>query len=189
MQGGRIASRQAAKETKGGMKMAKKYAEPQSYEAKLERVMERLGAEKYDYDWSRRECWIEFWYKGQLYRFSHSVENAQKHGVDIQYGSDVFAQVVLSLEDLARMVERGIYDLSVWVAGMKYLPQAQSVPACFAALQFQSIPEHANAVQERYRKLAKTAHPDAGGSEEQFAALQAAYKQAMAYFEERGGKL
>lgn len=90
--------------------MAKKYADPQSYEVKLERVMERLGAEKYDYDWSRRECWVEFWYKGQLYRFSHSVENAQKHGVDIQYGSDVFAQVVLSLEDLARMVERGIYD-------------------------------------------------------------------------------
>ena len=169
--------------------MAKKYADPQSYEVKLERVMERLGAEKYDYDWSRRECWVEFWYKGQLYRFSHSVENAQKHGVDIQYGSDVFAQVVLSLEDLARMVERGIYDLSVWVAGMIYLLQAPSIPMCFAAMQFQSIPEHANAVQERYRKLAKTAHPDAGGSEEQFAALQAAYCQAMAYFEERGGKL
>ncbi len=91
--------------------MAKKYAELQTYEAKLERVMERLGVEKFDYDWTRRECWIEFWYRGQLYKFVHSVANAQAHGIDIQHGSDVFAQVVLSLEDLARMVERGIYDL------------------------------------------------------------------------------
>ena len=166
--------------------MTKKYAEPQTYEAKLERVMERLGVEKYDYDWSRRECWIEFWYKGQLYRFSHSVENAQNHGVNIQYGSDVFAQVVLSLEDLARMVERGIYDLSVWVAGMKYLPQADIIPTCFAVMQFQSMPENANVVQERYRKLAKAAHPDTGGSAEQFAALQDAYRQAMSFFEKCG---
>lgn len=166
--------------------MAKKYAEPQTYEAKLERVMERLGVEKFDYDWTRRECWIEFWYRGQLYKFAHSVANAQAHGIDIQYGSDVFAQVVLSLEDLARMVERGIYDLSVWVAGMKYLPEAQSIPSCFVAMQFQVIPENANTVQERYRKLAKVAHPDTGGSAEQFEALQKAYRQAMGYFVERG---
>ena len=104
--------------------MAKQYAEPAAYEAKLEKVMARLGVEQYDYDWSRFECWVSFTYKGQLYRFSHSVQNAQEHGVNIKYGSDVFAQVVLSLEDLARMVERGIYDLGTWVAGMKYLPEA-----------------------------------------------------------------
>ncbi len=166
--------------------MAKKYAEPQTYEAKLERVMERLGVEKFDYDWTRRECWIKFWYRGQLYKFVHSVANAQAHGIDIQYGSDVFAQVVLSLEDLARMVERGIYDLSVWVAGMKYLPEAKDIPRCFAAMQFTEIPAQAVAVQERYRKLAKVAHPDTGGSAEQFAALKEAYQEAMEYFVERG---
>lgn len=31
------------------------------------------------------------------------------------------AEVVLALEDLVRMIDRGIYDLSTWVAGMKYL--------------------------------------------------------------------
>lgn len=44
--------------------MAKQYAEPQTYEAKLERIMTRLGIERYDYDWSRLACWVEFTYKG-----------------------------------------------------------------------------------------------------------------------------
>ena len=44
--------------------MAKQYAEPAAYEAKLEKVMGRLGVENYDYDWSRFECWVSFTYKG-----------------------------------------------------------------------------------------------------------------------------
>ena len=114
--------------------MAKQYAAPETYEAKLEKVMSRLGVEQYDYDWSRFECWVSFAYKGQPYRFSHSIDNAKAHGVDVRHGSDVFAQLVLSLEDLARMVERGIYDLSTWVAGMKYLPAGKNLEPCFAWL-------------------------------------------------------
>ena len=36
--------------------MAKQYAEPAAYEAKLEKVMARLGIEKYDYNWDRFSC-------------------------------------------------------------------------------------------------------------------------------------
>lgn len=162
--------------------MAKQYAEPSLYEAKLEKVMTRLGAENWDYDWSRRECWVEFTYKGERYRFSHSIQNAKAHGVDILYGSDVFAQVVLSLEDLARMVERGIYDLPTWVAGMKLLPEAKKIPTCFVAMQFKEIPASAEEVHARYKQLVKSAHPDTGGSTEQFLMLQDAYKQAVEYF-------
>lgn len=161
--------------------MPKQYAEPQQYEAKLEKVMARLGIDAYDYDWSRFECWVSFSYKSQPYRFTHSVENAQAHGVNIRYGSDVFAQVVLSLEDLARMVERGIYDLSTWVAGMKYLPAASPLPNCFQVLQFQAMPETEQAVKDRYRDLVKTAHPDTGGNEERFRALTAAKEEALAF--------
>ena len=107
--------------------MTKQYASPEQYETKLEKVMARLGVESYDYDWNRHDCWVSFTYKGQPYRFTHSVKNAKEHNIDLRYGSDAFAQVVLSLEDLARMVERGIYDLSTWVAGMKYLPAAETV--------------------------------------------------------------
>lgn len=162
--------------------MPKQYAEPAAYEAKLEKVMARLGIEQYDYDWSRFECWVSFTYKGQPYRFSHSVENAKAHGVDIRYGSDVFAQVVLSLEDLARMVERGIYDLSTWVSGMRYLPAASSLPDCFKVLQFEMVPAGAEEVEKQFKRLVKVAHPDAGGSEGQFRVLQEARKLAMQYF-------
>lgn len=164
--------------------MAKKYAAPASYEAKLEKVMGRLGVEQYDYDWSRFECWVTFTYKGQPYRFSHSVENAQAHGVDILYGSDVFAQVVLSLEDLARMVERGIYDLSTWVAGMKYLPQAKAIEPCFAGLGFIERPTTAEAVKAQYKRMAKSMHPDVGGDSAAFTALTANYQRCMELMED-----
>lgn len=166
--------------------MAKQYAEPATYEAKLEKVMSRLGVEKYDYNWDRFSCWVTFVYKGQHYQFSHSVENAREHGVNIKYGSDVFAQVVLSLEDLARMVERGIYDLSTWVAGMKYLPAGKEIPVCFQILQFTEIPEGAAEVDKQFKRLVKIAHPDAGGSEEQFRALQTAREMAIEYFKKEG---
>lgn len=159
--------------------MAKQYAEPATYEAKLEKVMARLGVEQYDYDWSRSECWVSFIYKGQPYRFSHSVQNAQNHGVNIKYGSDVFAQVVLSLEDLARMVERGIYDLSTWVAGMKYLPEAPKIEPCFIALGFSERPASAEEVKAQYKRMAKVMHPDAGGSDAAFDTLKSNYDKCM----------
>lgn len=160
--------------------MAKQYADPATYEAKLEKVMGRLGVESYDYDWSRFECWVSFTYKSQPYRFSHSIDNAKTHGVNIRYGSDVFAQVVLSLEDLARMVERGIYDLSTWVAGMKALPAASNIEPCLVALQFDRKPETADEVKARYKQLVKVLHPDVGGSEQAFLRLKENYEKCLA---------
>lgn len=159
--------------------MGKQYGAPDNYEAKLERVMERLGAESYDYDWSRRECWVEFTYKGGRYRFFHSLENAAAHGVTLKFGSDAFAQVVLSLEDLARMVERGIYDLSTWVAGMKLLPEPEKLETCFIALGFSRRPNSVEEVREKYRRLSKISHPDTGGDAETFQSLTENYKKAI----------
>ena len=163
---------------------AKKYASAENYEAKLEKVMARLGITRdhYDYNWDRFTCWVQFDYKGQLYRFEHSLKNAAAHGQKVHCGSDVFAQVVLALEDLARMVERGIYDLSTWVAGMKYLPPAPEIPDCFRVLGYDRIPESREDVGQRYKQLAKSAHPDAGGSDEQFHVLKAAYDKAVEHF-------
>jgi hypothetical protein len=173
----------------GGKDMAaKQYASAENYEAKLDKVMSRLGIEKYNYNWDRFSCWVEFTYKGQVYRFSHSIENAKAHGQTVRYGSDVFAQVVLALEDLARMVERGIYDLSTWVAGMKYLPPAADIPDCFRVLGYDRIPENQEDVSKRYKNLAKSAHPDAGGSNEQFQTLTDAYNQAVDYFKQAKGE-
>lgn len=165
----------------------KKYRPADEYERKLVRVMERLGVEEFNWNWDRWGCWIEFRYKGELYRFDHSIEKARARGIELRYGSDAFAQVVLALEDLARMVERGIYDLQVWVAGMKYLPPPVEVPEYFRFLGFDQIPSGPEEVRERYRTLAKQMHPDAGGNEMDFLKLKNAVERALQYFEAKGG--
>ncbi len=167
--------------------MAKQYAEANTYESKLEKVMQRFGADKYDYNWDRFSCWVEFWYKGQLYRFEHSIENAKLHGNNVKYGSDVFAQVVLTLEDIARMTERGIYELQTWVAGLKALPKPKDIPDCFKKLGFDDIPK-IEELKTRYRQVVKTAHPDAGGTEEYFLVVKNAYTQAEQILKERDTK-
>lgn len=151
------------------------------YERKLATVMERLGATDVNYNWDRHMAWVEFRLHGQLYRFDHSVEKAKARGFKLTYGSDVFAQLVIALEDLARMAERGIYELTTWLAGMKFLPPPIAVPACFTALGFTAIPADIEEVKARYRTLAKQLHPDGGGSAEAFMHIQKAADEAVAY--------
>ena len=175
--------------------MAKKqYGAADQYERKLTKVMERLGIEEgeFNFNWDRFSCYVEFRYHGQLYRFDHSIEKARARGVELRYGSDAFAQVVLALEDLARMVERGIYDLSTWVAGMRYLPPPIEVPSFFKFLGFEQIPAGPEDVITRYKNLAKEYHPDSGGNEEDFKRLVKAVERGKAYFEavrKKGGEM
>lgn len=165
----------------------KQYADAQCYEAKLEKVMTRLGVEKFNYDWSRFSCWVEFWFKGQFYRFEHSITNAQAHGQDIKYGSDAFAQLVLTLEDIARMSERGIYELQTWIVGLKALPPMQIIPECFTILQFNTLPATEKEITDRYRQLSKVCHPDSGGSAEMFQRLTVAKDEAIKHIQEAEG--
>lgn len=46
--------------------MAKQYASAEVYERKLDRVMERMGAEEYNYNFDRFGAWVEFRLRGQL---------------------------------------------------------------------------------------------------------------------------
>lgn len=167
------------------MAKRKQYADPYYYENKLSRVMERLGLERddYNYNFDRRGCWVEFRYKGELYRFDHTVEKAQANGVDLTYGSDAFAQVVLALEDLTRIVERGIYDLSTWVNGMKFLPPPTVIPTCFQVLGYDSMPTSVADVKARYRALSKQYHPDVGGDAQNFETIRLSAEQAIRHFE------
>lgn len=163
--------------------MKKQYASADVYEKKLEKVMERFGVKEYNFNWDRHACWVEFRYKGNLYRFDHSKEKAQAKGVELRYGSDAFAQVVLALEDLVRMVERGIYDLQTWLSGMLYLPPVVEVPTFFKTMGFDRIPTDREEVRDRYRTLAKQYHPDNGGNQEDFLTLQKASEQALKFFD------
>lgn len=168
---------------------SKQYGSADTYEKKLARVMERLGVESFDFNWDRHRCWVEFRYRNELYRFDHSIDKAKERGIKLQYGSDAFAQVVLALEDLARMVERGIYELGTWIAGMKMLPPVVEVPSFFAYLGFSQIPGSAADVRERYRQLAKTMHPDSGGDPDDFIILQKNAEKALQYFGKEGGRI
>lgn len=155
------------------------------WEHKLARVMDRLEISDYHWNADRYGGWVEFSYKDQRYRFEHTVAKAQEHGITLHYGTDAFAQIVLSLEDLARMIQRGIYDLSTWVAGMRMLPQRRNLPDCLTVLGFTEYPASVDAVKDRYRQLAKSAHPDSGGDPEWFHTLTGAAREAEALMQER----
>jgi hypothetical protein len=124
---------------------------------------------------------VQFRYKNELYRFEHSVEAARAKGVSLVYGSDAFAQIVLALEDLARMQDRGIYDLSRWIAGMRFLPAPVEMPSCFKTLGFTEQPQTKQEVQERFRTLSKQFHPDNAqtGDSNAFHSVKKAAEQAM----------
>lgn len=171
------------------MATQKQYASLEFYEKKLAKVMSRFGIEpeKYDWDCNRSSCWVQFYYKGGLYRFEHSVQKAQEHGHKLSYGSDAFAQVVLALEDLARLVDRGIYDLQDWVAGMKSLPPAQELPSFCKLLGLDHLPQSEDEIEKAFRTMAKHNHPDVGGSDSFMRNLLAARTEAEDWFKGQKG--
>lgn len=169
------------------MAAKKQYGSISEYEEKLKRVMQRFGVaeDEYSYDWTRQTAFVQFKYKGQWYKFDHSIEKANASGKQkLVYGTDVFAQLVLTLEDLARMVERNIYDLSTWVSGMKYLPQKKELPACFGMLGFTGdVTPTVEELKKQYQCKQKLTHPDNGGSTEKFVQVQEAYRKCLDYLE------
>lgn len=159
--------------------MTKKYQSAEKYEKKLEKVMSRIGATKYDYDWGRKSCYVQFFYKGKAYRFENSVEALQNRKIDIAYGSDAFAILVLDLECIARMMEHGTFDLEhQQISGLQQLPEHTEVPECIRMLTFDYIPTEEE-LKKRYRDLSKVYHPDAGGNENSFRNLAKNYAEAQ----------
>lgn len=168
--------------------MVRKYkGSREEYEQKLGRVMGRLGVQVYDYDWSRRGCWVQMVYAGRAYRFENSVDKSAESG-RLSNVTDLFAQIVLSLEGLARAIENGIFTLDMLMAGVPALSAAAAeAPACFRALGFERVPADPGEVKARYRELAKTAHPDAGGDAAAFLALQTNFGTCLEWLAEHGG--
>ena len=164
--------------------MTKQYGAVVDYEKKLERVMARFGAGDCNYNWDRHGAWVEFRLDGELYRFEHTLTKAAQRGIKLKGGTDCFAQIVLSLEDLARMSERGIYELSTWISGMRCLPEKVELPGCLVRLGFSEMPSDAGQVRSRYRQMARAMHPDAGGDASAFTKLHEAYEQAMTMMKE-----
>ncbi len=167
---------------------SKIYDKPEVYERKLHKVMKRLGGQDVNWDYSRREAWVTFVYKDQFYRFDHNIDKASSAGKRLYYGSDCFAQIVLALEDIARMAQRGIYELQTWIEGMKALPPGEIIPDFLFRLGFTSeLPSDEAEITTAYREAAKTTHPDAGGDPEEFNQLQQDRDQALQWLAQRLG--
>lgn len=152
-----------------------KYSKSVNYERKLITVMDRLGAQQYNYDWSRNGCYVEMVYHGRAYRFENNLQQAAQRGTNCV--SDMFAEIVLTLEDLARATERGILSLDMLLVGVPSLPAA--VPEYLVLLGLDAQPHDRSIIDAAYRARAKQLHPDAGGDADKFAALQDAYQTAL----------
>lgn len=159
-----------------------------AFEKKLARVMERLGVEKYSYDWvnsrNGNNCYVEMRYGASTYRFENSSEKSEKCGRKLTYGSDLFAAIVYSLEGLARAVEQDIFTLDMLLAGVPALPAAKPVEQCFLAMGFTERPQDVSELKARYRSMAKDVHPDTGGSKELFEILTENYNRCLQLMEE-----
>lgn len=152
----------------------------EEYEKKLRTVMERIGVEKFNYDWNRQSCFVELICRGRAFRFEKSLEDAARRGERITCVSDLFAQIVLMLEDLARASSRGLFDFAEIVSGLPSLPEsAAGLESCFLNMGFTRRPESAEEVRSQYRKLAKVMHPDAGGDADVFDLLQKCYQKCL----------
>ncbi len=157
---------------------------------KLDRVMARLGVPQddytYDYASSRdnRSCFVQMKYNGRVYRFDNSLKKSADTGRGITAISDLFGDIVYSLEGLARSVERGIFSLDMLLEGVPALPQWKPLEACFVAMGFDHIPRDTAEIEAQFKAQAKIAHPDMGGTCEAFNALMTAYKQSLDTFKE-----
>jgi hypothetical protein len=168
----------------------KQYGAADQYEKKLEMVMKRFNVESFDFDWNRKgHCWIKFTIDGELFYFSHSVEQAKAAGIELKYGSDAFAQLVLTLEDLARANERRTFVLKKILGAMAMLEPPKEIPQCFKDLGFDEIPvdtryigAHGQVIKQ-YRSLSHEKHPDNGGSNKEFVKLQESRDACLKYFE------
>lgn len=155
--------------------------DPRDWEAKLDRVMTRMKATSYSWNYDRVSAWIRFERNGEPYAFHQSIDRAGARKVALYNGVDCLAQLVLTLEDLCRMGERGIYDLGTFLVGFKALPPPRAIPEPFRRLGFAEEPTSVEQVRARYKALTKIHHPDVvGGDAAEFIALRAAYAAALA---------
>lgn len=152
-----------------------KYKGIEYYVDKLSKVMSRLKVDNYEYNWDKDSAYIKFTYKGEFYKFDHKATEENK----LTYGTDCLAQLVLTLEDLARMSERNIYDFSVWISGMKYLPERKLLPECFQNLGFKYEYPSKSELEKAYKELLKVVHPDNGGNNENFISLKQSYEECL----------
>lgn len=184
------------------------YVNPTDYESKLQRVIGRLGAKLLDYEWTGRVrakrgevpndqrpqvATIEFSRvdasgQVQLYLLRHTPANSARGSVPVTSGIDLFCQLVLALEMVAKLGEWGFSQLTVEAAlsaAKELVPAA--LPEWCGTLGLDALPTAEADVHQAYRRRMREVHPDAGGDRDAYERVQVAYQRGLAYIAGRGG--
>lgn len=116
------------------------YADMKFYENKLNNIMQKLDVQKFYYKWTKEDAYIKFKYKNKWYQFTHTLDNANKTRPKnnlIVYGSDIFAQLVLTLENLCAINEYNICIFENWIKHIE-IKYDNEIPKCFSELGFKN---------------------------------------------------
>ena len=140
------------------------YADIKFYENKLNNIMQKLDIQKFYYKWTKEDAYIKFKYKTKWYQLYHTIESANKNRAKnnlIVYGSDIFAQLVLTLENLCAINEYNICVFENWITNIE-LKYDNEIPECFSKLGFKSnlIPKQ-ETVNNKILELKKILGPGA----------------------------
>ncbi|MFQ5621160.1 MAG: J domain-containing protein [Candidatus Nanoarchaeia archaeon] len=147
----------------------------QQFENKIRTVLKHLGCHPDDFEFSnvrlamkKEEAWVKFWSE-----FDHCHIS---HGAQANYADNmqVIAQL-LTLEE--QEIERG--ELTKDQFFEKYIEEDDVEEERKEARKTLGVPEDCKdwkVIDKAYKDLARTAHPDMGGSAEEFKKLNKAHK-------------
>lgn len=168
--------------------MDKKYAGNKFYQNKLKNLMEKLKITKYYAKYTETEAFLNFKYNNKWYNIKHTLKNAQKTDSSIKYGSDLYAQLILTLEDLIRIKDRNICDFSNWISQFEIKAGDVSLPDCFKKLGFDGsyMPTKKN-IDYKYNELAKILNPaNAFGDKDKFEELNRLKEECYDFIKRQG---
>lgn len=135
----------------------KKYADVKYYQTKLDNIMKKIKITKYYQKFGKDYAFVSFKYKNKYYQINHSMEKANEN---IENGSDLFAEIVLTIEDLVHISERNICSFEDWLSNFEQKAGTYELPDCFKKLGFDGryMPNKKN-VDYKVNELAKVLDP------------------------------
>lgn len=167
----------------------KKYADMKFYENKLNNIMNKMNIEKFFYKWTKEDAYVKFKYKNKWYQIDHTLEKANKHRPNndkIVYGSDLFAQIVLVIENLSIINDYSILGFSQWISNFE-IKYDNTLPECFRKLGFVNnlIPDQ-KITNAKISELKSVFGPKGNFySKENYEKLLEIEKECNAYYESR----
>ena len=90
--------------------------------------------------------------------------------------------IVQHIEALRGMERWGVGTLDQAFTGYRALPETASTEAWWSVLGLGEIPTSVEVLRVAYRKAARAAHPDKGGTDATMARVNAAYRQGLDHF-------